>query len=182
MEPPHAVHDISDDEDAQESDKFKVVVAKADRGKPPNPCYVKGKHIKVGVAIIIHNNCVLLAKRKEGPLMDLWEFPGGKTTDTEECPMDCTEREVQEELGIQINIRKHIAGFLQEYDFGTFCICAHMVDLVSDINDIELHAHKEIKWVGLDELQYVDGEFVPSSDRIIAALLSELKDNENRNN
>ncbi len=57
---------------------------------------------EVGVGVIvIHNNKVLLGKRKNAHEEGTWCFPGGKLDFGEEI-LDCAKREVLEETGLKI--------------------------------------------------------------------------------
>lgn len=58
--------------------------------------------IVVCAAIIYREDKILIAQRLEGGHMELkWEFPGGKIEEGE-SPEDCIEREIREELGMEI--------------------------------------------------------------------------------
>ncbi|HQB84376.1 MAG TPA: NUDIX domain-containing protein, partial [Candidatus Rifleibacterium sp.] len=57
------------------------------------------KTIEVAAAVLIHDNRVLLAKRRGGHLDNLWEFPGGKL-EVGESAEHAAKRELHEELDI----------------------------------------------------------------------------------
>ncbi|MDD3149188.1 MAG: (deoxy)nucleoside triphosphate pyrophosphohydrolase [Candidatus Riflebacteria bacterium] len=59
------------------------------------------KHIDVAAAVVVHDNKVLLAKRRGGYLDNLWEFPGGKLEKNESAE-HAARRELHEELDISI--------------------------------------------------------------------------------
>ncbi len=53
---------------------------------------------RVTAAIVIENNRILIAKRKQGdPLAHKWEFPGGAVEEGE-TPEQCLIREMKEEF------------------------------------------------------------------------------------
>ncbi|GAB6157839.1 hypothetical protein JCM39194_10390 [Desulfotomaculum varum] len=59
---------------------------------------------EVTAAIIINDGKVLIAKRAENQkLAGKWEFPGGKI-ESGETPEECLIREINEELGINIEV------------------------------------------------------------------------------
>jgi len=61
-------------------------------------------HYTVTAAVIIHAGKVLLAKRpSKGLLGGMWEFPGGKQ-ELNESLKTCLRRELQEELGVQVDV------------------------------------------------------------------------------
>ena len=62
--------------------------------------------ITVTCAIIERNGKILIARRAEGQkLAGKWEFPGGKVEDGE-SPGECLKRELEEEFGIQSEVRE----------------------------------------------------------------------------
>ena len=62
--------------------------------------------IHVACAIIEENGRVLAAQRNEFGRMPLkWEFPGGKIH-VNESPEECLKREVMEEMGALLEIRR----------------------------------------------------------------------------
>ncbi len=63
------------------------------------------KTIDVAAAVLIHDNRVLLAKRRGGHLDNLWEFPGGKL-EVGESAEHAAKRELHEELDISIIAEK----------------------------------------------------------------------------
>lgn len=61
--------------------------------------------VEVGAAVVWKSeDTFLVAKRKEqGMLGGLWEFPGGKREQGESIP-ECIQRELEEELGIRVEV------------------------------------------------------------------------------
>ena len=62
-------------------------------------------HKRIGVAVIKNQQGEILIdrRRKSGEMGGLWEFPGGKIEPGETIE-ECIEREVHEELAIQISV------------------------------------------------------------------------------
>ncbi len=58
---------------------------------------------------------ILLAERiGDSPLAGLWEFPGGKVT-ADELPGTALQRELKEELGIDISSFEHLMNVQHDY-------------------------------------------------------------------
>jgi mutator protein MutT len=85
------------------------------------------KILEVGCAIIEKNGRLLIAQRKPGThLGGYWEFPGGKCC-SDETLESCLVREVKEELGIEIRLRKFLRKTQYVYPnrivILNFCLC-----------------------------------------------------------
>jgi 8-oxo-dGTP diphosphatase len=66
--------------------------------------------IKVAAAFLIHDEKVLIARRKTPPrLAGKWEFPGGKL-EAGETPETCLAREIEEEFSIRIRVGAFVAA------------------------------------------------------------------------
>ena len=78
--------------------------------------------LPVIAAVIRQGQEVLLCQRKEGALAGKWEFPGGKL-ENGESPEECLVREIEEELGIQIEVEQIYQAVHAHYDHGDFLIC-----------------------------------------------------------
>ncbi len=73
------------------------------------------EHVAVGV-LINNDNQVLIAKRPVDKHMgDKWEFPGGKVEDGE-TSQEALRREMQEELGIEIQSAEFLVDIIHEYE------------------------------------------------------------------
>lgn len=106
--------------------------------------------IDVSASIIVQNNTVLLCKRKPGKsLGGYWEFPGGRIEEGE-SPQQCLEREIWEELGIEIVAGKTMMEHTHHYDFGII----HLIAIESKVltGEIELSVHDEYQWVPISKL------------------------------
>ena len=73
------------------------------------------KHIRVAAAVIFVDGKYLLSKRKaEQHQGNKWEFPGGKI-DGDESVEQTLVRELQEELGIEVNKQQEFMSLDFEY-------------------------------------------------------------------
>ena len=80
--------------------------------------------IDVAAAVIIDQNKVLLAKRDDGYLNNLWEFPGGKL-ESGESAKDAAKRELIEEL--EINVLPQSTLLTLEHDYPDKRVRLHFV-------------------------------------------------------
>ncbi len=124
--------------------------------------------IEVTAAIIIDEDQVLIAQKESThKLAGLWEFPGGKM-EPGETPEACLERELEEELGIAIEI----TGFYAEYTFPLETAVLHLRGYQARVTGgiLTLHEHDDARWVAVSELhQYA---FVPSDMGFVERLVS----------
>ncbi len=110
--------------------------------------------IKVACAIIEKNGNILVAQRSEKMDNSLkWEFPGGKVEDGEDL-IQCIKREIQEELGIDINI-------IRSLNVSPFDKPDRIIELYPFVceyadGEITLLEHKEVIWHKPENLHLVD--------------------------
>jgi 8-oxo-dGTP diphosphatase len=99
---------------------------------------------------------VLVAQRPAHKHLALkWEFAGGKVEVGEE-PKAALVREIKEELGCEITVRRPLPTFI--HDYGDIRI--HMIPFVCGINDGSAtphpHEHAGIRWVAPHNLHELD--------------------------
>lgn len=123
-------------------------------------------HKIIGVAVIWDGERILIDRRKaEGLLGGLWEFPGGKVEPGETIEQ-CIQREIQEELGIEIEVGEHLITVDHTYTHFRVTLNVHHCRYVSgEPQPIEC---EEIRWVTVDELP--EFPFPKANIRIIEAL------------
>lgn len=107
--------------------------------------------INVAGAIIICNNQILLMQRKEDKAYGgRWEFPGGKQEPNESLEQ-CLKREIQEEIGKEINIIRQFDEYSWTDQRGSFCfrsfLCTAPNQEIPFLTD-----HQQYKWLEIDEL------------------------------
>jgi 8-oxo-dGTP diphosphatase len=73
-------------------------------------------HKQIGVAIISNNQGKILIDRRKaaGEMGGLWEFPGGKIEPGETIE-ECIEREIREELDIEIAVGDRLTTITHDY-------------------------------------------------------------------
>lgn len=124
-------------------------------------------HKSIGVAVIWNEARQILIDRRppSGLLGGLWEFPGGKIEPGESVE-DCIRREIQEELGIEVEVGDRLISLDHAYShFRVTLNVHHCRHLSGEPQPIECD---EIRWVSLDELdQY---PFPAANVQIIDAL------------
>ena len=108
-------------------------------------------------AILVHNDRILIAQRRDPDnLAGKWEFPGGKI-EHNETPQQCLIREMKEEFDIDVVIGEFFdesiyhyeirnssaAGVSHDLEARTLffeCSCRHTVGIIeSDARDMNLH-------------------------------------------
>lgn len=124
-------------------------------------------HKIIGVAVILNDRGEILIdrRRQEGLLGGLWEFPGGKVEPGETVP-DCIQREIREELGIEITVGEPLIAVEHAYTHFRVTLNVHYCRHVSgEPQPIECD---EVRWVTLAEIdQY---PFPKANVQIIEAL------------
>ena len=79
----------------------------------------------------------------------LWEFPGGKIDD-DEAPADALVRELEEELGIEVNVQHPLTFAVHEEPGLRILLLFYSARILSG----EPHGHEgqAVKWVAVTEL------------------------------
>jgi len=103
-------------------------------------------HKQIGVAVITNQQGeILIDRRKQsGEMGGLWEFPGGKI-ESGETIEECIQREVKEELDIQIKVGDRLTTITHAYETFKVTLYVHDCEYVSGTpQTIEC---EEIHWV-----------------------------------
>ncbi|MGI2905881.1 8-oxo-dGTP diphosphatase MutT [Tolypothrix sp. VBCCA 56010] len=124
-------------------------------------------HKIIGVAVISNDRGQILIdrRRRSGAMGGLWEFPGGKI-EKGETVEECIKREINEELGILIEVGKHLITIDHTYTHLRVTLTVHHCRHLKGVpQPLECD---EIRWVNLDELDRF--AFPQANIQIIAAL------------
>ncbi len=124
-------------------------------------------HKQIGVAVIRdRKGYILIDRRKfQGEMGGLWEFPGGKI-EANETIEECIEREIREELGIEIAVGDRLIVINHTYNTFKVTLFVHDCKYVSgEPQPIEC---EEICWVSLNEFN--NYQFPQANSQIIDLL------------
>lgn len=134
---------------------------------------MSAKPVLVVAAVIVDDltrPTALLAARRSRPehLAGRWEFPGGKV-DPGETPVEGLHRELNEELGVQVDLGHEIVG----PDDGAWVITdRHVMRLwfarISGGEPEPLVEHDELRW--LEPTSFFDVPWLDGDVRIVEAL------------
>lgn len=110
---------------------------------------------RVAVAILRQNGKFILCQRKRGTRYGLkWEFPGGKL-EPGETVLGCLERELREELSIEITAIDRVESARAHYDDGglfeiSYChVSAYKGEITNNV-------FESVRWVSPSELRMMD--------------------------
>ena len=119
------------------------------------------KTIEVVAALIVEKDKVLATQRGYGEFKDGWEFPGGKV-ELGETPERALQREIKEELDVEIEIVTYIDTV--EYDYPQFHLIMHCYECRILNGQLMLKEHEASKWVSQNELNEIEWL---AADRIV---------------
>lgn len=107
---------------AQEGDPERFPVKRKKKAVPH-------KHVGTGI-VVDRRGRFLIAQRKEGSMLGgLWEFPGG-TLEKGETIEQCIARELKEELGIDVEVGRHVITVKHAFSHFTMDLHAYACSLV----------------------------------------------------
>jgi 8-oxo-dGTP diphosphatase len=128
------------------------------------------KRIDVAIAIVLREGKVLITRRKEGGVLGgLWEFPGGKC-EGGETVHQCLQRELWEELELQV--RPTVTLGTINHSYAQFEVCLHPFICLIDAGKPKLIAAAEARWV--EPVQLREYEFPPANAVLIEEVIRAL--------
>ncbi len=125
--------------------------------------------VEVAAALIEHNGRYLIARRRDdAALGGFWEFPGGKRKSGESLEA-CLQREVREEVGVEVAIVSPCDRGVHAYPHATVDIRFYRCVLTA--GEPRALGCAELRWVAPHELAEV--RFPPANAALIRRLISE---------
>ena len=124
------------------------------------------KAINVVAAVIKKDNFYLITQRNRDKYMGLkWEFPGGKV-EANETLKEALNREILEELNIDINIYEKLTE--ERYEDSEIKIVLHY--FLCSIRDgiINLNEHEAMEWI--DKTDFEKYDFVEGDGNITSLI------------
>ena len=107
-------------------------------------------HVHVTCAIIERDGLVLAAQRSRFMRMPLkWEFPGGKI-EPGEGPEACLHRELLEEMGIRVAVKRAMPPSTHRYPAFTITLHPFVCEILS--GEMTLNEHRAVAWLKPEEL------------------------------
>ncbi len=129
----------------------------------------KVPHHQIGVGMITDSSHrMLIALRPDDVMLGgLWEFPGGKQKKNESIEKT-VERELKEELGVDVNVNNK---FMQlKHAYSHFKITLHAYWCTIESGTPEPRSSNGLKWVSLDE---IDEYPFPKANKVLIEKLLE---------
>lgn len=124
--------------------------------------------IEVAAGLVFHAGKLLITRRyPEAHQGGLWEFPGGKREPQETFP-ECLQRELREELGIEVLVGPLLETITHAYPEKTVLLKFFHCTLAS--GEPQTLGCAEFRWVTPDELH--DHAFPPADQRLLENLQS----------
>ena len=122
----------------------------------------------IGVGVVFNDRGELLIDQRleQCSLGGMWEFPGGKQ-ESGEAIESCIARELEEELGIVVNVGCELITINHAYSHKKLRFVVHLCSLVS--GKPQPLASQQVRWVRPDRL--IDFAFPAANARIIEELL-----------
>ncbi|HON11449.1 MAG TPA: (deoxy)nucleoside triphosphate pyrophosphohydrolase [Chitinispirillaceae bacterium] len=133
----------------------------------------QNNRVPVVCAIIVQDNRFLAAQRNQNQSnAELWEFPGGKVKDGEK-PEDALRREIREELGATIDIKKQLSPVVYDYPWISIelipFICSIKTGIILPIE------HSQVRFITASESRNLD--WAPADIPVLREYLEYKKGN-----
>jgi len=134
------------------------------------------KEPKISVAgIAVKNKKLFIARRTGGGDMGgVWEFPGGKVEEGEDCT-SALAREFLEEFNVKTDVMEALAQ--SEFIHNGIKYILKSYRIVLRDRDFTLTEHDEWKWASHEEIKnlFENGKFTPSDFSLLPEIIKKLE-------
>ena len=116
------------------------------------------KKIEVAAGILTNNGQILCLQRGKGKydyISNKYEFPGGKLEPGEK-PAAALQRELAEEMNIDVNISDSDYYMTVLHDYPDFAITMHCFICTLNNRKFDLVEHIALQWLNSDQLDQLD--------------------------
>jgi len=122
--------------------------------------------VEVAAGVVFRDGRVLITQRRpEDHLGGLWEFPGGKREPVETFE-ECLERELNEELGIEVDVREWLSSVTHSYPEKT--VLLRFFRCCWRKNEPRVLGCHAFAWVTASQLSHYD--FPPADESLLEKL------------
>lgn len=126
--------------------------------------------IRVVAAIITDGKRILATQRGYGAFKGMWEFPGGKI-EADEMPEQALQREIKEELQLEIAIQRLVSKVHYEYSDFILNMDCYLCNIVG--GKMSLIEHQAAVWLTPEQLTTV--EWLPADVELVEQLRQIMK-------
>lgn len=125
------------------------------------------------MAVLRDHDIVLMCHRHPDRVWvaDVWDFPGGHIED-HESPQQALARELEEELGVTIDVPSRPADEVLSFEAESTQLSLWFIDHRGPIENRRPDEHDEVRWVSLAEalsLDLADAQYIPLIRRALQA-------------
>ena len=124
----------------------------------------------VAAAIVSEGRCLIGRRPPGGSAGELWEFPGGKV-EPGESPEAALVREIQEELGVAIEVGPLIGSSSLETAERVLVLELYQATWTS--GELELREHLELDWASAESLLLFS--FAPADQPLLPLVGEQLR-------
>jgi 8-oxo-dGTP diphosphatase len=127
--------------------------------------------IVVVCGVIFQEGKIFIARRRQGRSMSgKWEFPGGKI-ETNESPEKALQRELIEELDLEVEISSLLGSV--EYSYSSFSIRLIAYKCFSSASPMHMTDHDMFEWVIPEQLLKYD--LTEADIELIPVIMNDLR-------